>query len=211
LRDGARWHRAILPGGQPPVYIAAIGPKAVSLAGKVADGILFNELATPEAVHWVTDRASASAREHGRDPDDLAFYVNPALMVTDDPEPVLERKKAFMVMVHALPGMERLLMTEAWDVPAIIAGVREAMRTEEIVRSGGLFAELREAGDLDRARSLIPTGLVDAAAAIGPLDHVRNRLAEYAAAGATHCFVDRRGLPGDAGEVSESLANVVAP
>jgi hypothetical protein len=128
--------------------------------------------------------------------------------VTHDPLPVLERKKAFIASVHALPGMDRLLMTSRWDVPGIMAEVRRQMRTEEILSRGGLFAEMRKLGNLDAAKAAIPTALVDRASAIGSLPIVREKLARFSAAGATHIFLDRRGLPEDAEAARSLLADL---
>jgi hypothetical protein len=174
----------------------------------VAGGVLFNELATPEYVAWAVSQAREAATSAGRDAGDLAFFVNPALRVTDSPMPVLERKKAFMASVHALPGMDRLLMTDQWDVPAIMAKVRRHMRTYEILERGGLFAEMRQAGDLEAAKAATPTRLVDHASAIGPLPVVREKLARFVASGATHVFLDRRGLPNDVEAVQSLLTEL---
>lgn len=208
LAEAASWQKTLSPLQLPPIYIAAVGPKALGLAGRVADGVLFNEMATPRFVRWAVEQTSAAAAEAGRDPAALRYFVNPSVRVTDDPEAVLERKKAFVALVLALPGMDRLLMTDAWDVPSIMAGVRSAMRTDEVLDEGGLFAGIRKAGDLDRARQLIPVGLVAEGTAIGSLEHVRNRLGEYLDAGATDVFVDRRGLPDDSGAVRQLLAEL---
>jgi 5,10-methylenetetrahydromethanopterin reductase len=189
------WERSVVPGGRPPIYLAAVGPKALDLAGRQADGVLFNELASPEYLADAISRVRRSAAAAGRDPGALAFFVNPAVYVTDDPEPVLERKKGLIATVHALPGMDRLIEMPGFDIAAIIARVRQAMQTEEILARGGGFPDLRREGDLASARAAIPTALVARLAAIGPLPVVRNRLRTLATLGATHLFLDRRGLP----------------
>jgi alkanesulfonate monooxygenase SsuD/methylene tetrahydromethanopterin reductase-like flavin-dependent oxidoreductase (luciferase family) len=191
------WERSIVPIARPPVYLAAVGPKALELAGRRADGVLFNELASHEYLTEAITRVRDAARNAGRDPAALAFFVNPAVYVTDDPEPVLERKKGFVATVHTLPGMERLLSTPAFDVPAIVDRVRRAMKTDEVLARGGGFPELRRDGDLAAARRAIPTELIAHLAAVGPISVVRNRLRTLAEIGATHVFLDRRGLPSD--------------
>jgi alkanesulfonate monooxygenase SsuD/methylene tetrahydromethanopterin reductase-like flavin-dependent oxidoreductase (luciferase family) len=191
------WERSIVPIARPPVYLAAVGPKALELAGRRADGVLFNELASHEYLTEAITRVRDAARNAGRDPAALAFFVNPAVYVTDDPEPVLERKKGFVATVHTLPGMERLLSTPAFDVPAIVDRVRRAMKTDEVLARGGGFPELRREGDLAAARRAIPTELIAHLAAVGPISVIRNRLRTLAEIGATHVFLDRRGLPSD--------------
>jgi 5,10-methylenetetrahydromethanopterin reductase len=205
------WERSIVPLDSPPIYLAAVGPKALELAGRLADGVLFNELASPEYLAGAIPRVRAAATAAGRDPDTLAFFVNPAVTVTDDPEPVLERKKGLIATVHALPGMDRLLTAADFDVPAIVARVREAMNVKAILARGGGFPELRREGDLAAARRAIPNDLVAHLAAVGPLAVVRDRLRELARLGATHIFLDRRGLPADAAAVRSLTATLVAP
>lgn len=202
------WERSIVPLGSPPIYLAAAGPKALALAGRLADGVLFNELASPEYLRDAIARVRSQAVESDRDPDALAFFANPGTFVTDDPEPVLERKKGFIATVLALPGMDRLLTTAEFDVPAIIDRVRRVMKTEEILARGGGFPDLRREGDLAAARRAIPTGLVAHLAAVGPLPIVRERLRTLAELGATHIFLDRRGLPADASAVRKLLRDL---
>jgi 5,10-methylenetetrahydromethanopterin reductase len=202
------WERSIVPLARPPIYLAAVGPKALELAGRRADGVLFNELASPEYLARAIARVRESAIRAGRDPADLAFFVNSAVYVTDDPEPVLERKKGFIATVHALPGMERLLETPEFDVSGIVRNVRQAMKTEEILKRGGGFPDLRREGDLAAARRAIPTELVAHLAAVGPLPVVRDRLKTLTELGATHIFLDRRGLPADADAVRALMGSL---
>lgn len=61
------------------VLIAALGPKMTSLAGEVADGVVFNWL-TPEYVTKSTDRVRAAAREAGRETPLLTAYVRAGLL-----------------------------------------------------------------------------------------------------------------------------------
>ncbi len=188
------WERSIGPIGtrpRPPIYLAAVGPKALDLAGRRADGVLFNDLASIEYLESAIARVRASAREAGRDPGAHSFFVRGGVTVTDDPEPILERKKHTIALIQTLPGMERLAETPAFDVAGIIAEVRRVMRTEEILRGGGGFPALRRGGDPRAARAVIPTALMDHLAIVGPLDHVRRRLEALAAIGATHVFLDR--------------------
>jgi hypothetical protein len=104
--------------------------------------------------------------------------------------------------------MDRLLMNDQWDVQQIITTVRSLMHTDEVLAQGGLFAEMRAKGDIQAAKAAIPTALVDHASAIGPLPVVREKLRQFADCGATHLFVDRRGLPDDSDAVGELLSQL---
>lgn len=64
-----------LPMAAPvPVWIAALGPKAVELAGEIADGVILN-WCTPERVGEARDAIRASAQATGRDPDTVTISV----------------------------------------------------------------------------------------------------------------------------------------
>jgi 5,10-methylenetetrahydromethanopterin reductase len=205
------WERAIRPVGMPPVYVAAVGPKALDLAARVADGVLFNELASIPYLTRAIRRVKTAAEAAGRDPGALRFFVNPAIAVTDDPLPVLRRKQALIATVHVLPGMDALLESPDFDIPAIVERVRREMKIEENLASGAGFIAMRRQGDLDAARKEIPVELVDQLAAIGPLEKVRARIQTYREIGATDLFLDRTALPGTAGEIRDLLARFDAP
>ncbi|HUF58612.1 MAG TPA: LLM class flavin-dependent oxidoreductase [Actinomycetota bacterium] len=59
-----------------PIWIAALGPKAVRLAGEIADGVILN-WCTPDRVAEARTAIRVAAGEAGRDPDavTIAVYV----------------------------------------------------------------------------------------------------------------------------------------
>ena len=57
-----------------PIWMAALGPKAVRLAGELADGVILN-WCTPERVAQARDAIRAAAGEAGRDPDAVTISV----------------------------------------------------------------------------------------------------------------------------------------
>ena len=199
LHFGVRdWARTVRPvQATPPIYLAAVGPRALTLAGRLADGVLFNELASPTFIAGAIERVRAAAVAAGRDPAALAFFARAGVIVTDDPEPILERRKAMIAFIHALPGMERLMESPGFDTERIIAEVRRVMRTDEVLAHGGGFPDLRAAGDLAAARRAIPIELVDRLTVVGPLPHVLARLAELADLGVSHVFVTQPGRSED--------------
>ncbi|MDQ3655615.1 MAG: LLM class flavin-dependent oxidoreductase [Chloroflexota bacterium] len=188
------WERVFRPlQSRMPVYLAAVGPLALKLAGECADGVLFNDLSSiqfmREAIRTVRDAASAS----GRDPATLSFYARASVTITSDPEALYERRKSTIAAIHVLPGMERLLESPGWDTARIIADVRRAMRTAETLDRGGGFGDLRRAGDLDAAKRAIPTGLMHELVVAGSVEEVRARLAQFQEIGITHVFLTNQG------------------
>lgn len=201
------WERTIRP-VQPhlPVYLAAVGPRAMALAGRHCDGVLFNDLASipfmREAIAQVRDEAARA----GRDPAALAFYARASVTITDNPEAVWERRKGTVAVIHALPGMERLLVSDGFDTGRIIADVRRAMRTDDILAAGGGFGDLRRGGDLAAARAAIPAELMRELVVAGTVADVRTRLREFREIGVTHVFLATPGPEATA----ESLAALIA-
>ncbi len=204
------WERTISPAqADPPVYVAAVGPQALEVAARHADGVLFNDLASEAFLAKAIATVRAGAAAAGRDPSRLAFYVRAGVTVTDDPEPILERKKTYLALVNTLPGMERLMATPRFDVAEIVAEVRRLMRTEEVLARGGGFPALRQSGDLVAARAAIPTDLVAQLAVVGPLPHVRARLRSLTGLGATHVFVAPPGPEQTAEAYSATVAALI--
>jgi 5,10-methylenetetrahydromethanopterin reductase len=62
-----------------PIWIAALGSRAVRLAGEIADGVILN-WCTPDRVAEARDAIRSSAQAAGRDPDavTIAVYVRAA-------------------------------------------------------------------------------------------------------------------------------------
>ena len=56
------------------MWIAGYGPKALAVAGRVADGVII-QLADPQIIQWIMDTARKAAEEAGRDPSELKCIV----------------------------------------------------------------------------------------------------------------------------------------
>jgi alkanesulfonate monooxygenase SsuD/methylene tetrahydromethanopterin reductase-like flavin-dependent oxidoreductase (luciferase family) len=76
---------ALDPGAPTPIWLAALGPHMVELAGEVADGVVLN-WCTPERVAEARAEAAAGAARAGRDPAafTVAVYVRACLGLEED-------------------------------------------------------------------------------------------------------------------------------
>lgn len=192
------WERATGPVQDfVPIYLAAVGPRALSLAARHADGVIFNNLASVTFMERAIGDVKRQARDAGRNPEAFRFFARSAVTITDDPESVWERSKDTVSAIHALPGMERLLESPGFEIGAIISDVRNVMRTDEVLERGGNFRDIRRAGDFTEARKHIPTDLMRELVVAGSVDEVRDRLRRFREIGVTDVFLARpsRGEP----------------
>src|SRR5437762_590154 len=85
--------------GRPeiPVYVAGYGPRVLSVAGRVADGVII-QLADPEIVEWIVAQVRKAAEEAGRDPSELKFMAC-APAVVDEIGAACEAVRWFPAMV----------------------------------------------------------------------------------------------------------------
>lgn len=189
------WERQFGPAHRIPILLAAAGPRAVAIAGKYADGVIFNELTSTQVMTGIIADARAAARSAGRDPATLQFVARPGVVITDNPASAIARKKRGIALINTLPGMDTLIDTPDFDVPAILDRARKAMKTASILDNGGAFIDMRREGDLDAAARAIPDDLVMELAAIGDLDHARRRIARLQETGITEIVIMRADLP----------------
>ena len=96
--------------GRPeiPVHVAAYGPKALGVAGRVGDGVII-QLADPDIVDWIMGQARRAAEEAGRDPAALEPIVCAPAFISDDLEEARAETRWFPAMVsnHVVDLLER--------------------------------------------------------------------------------------------------------
>jgi 5,10-methylenetetrahydromethanopterin reductase len=187
------WERTIVPlQSHMPILLAAAGPKALDLAGAVCDGVIFNLLTSEQFLRAAIPRVRAVASETGKDPAALVFVLRTTVTVVDAPAAerrALDHDKNLFALIATLPGMDRLVQTAAFDVPAVLREVGAIMRTGETLAAGSGFPALRRRGDLAAARAVIPDALIRHLGLVGSLPDVRERLRMLAAIGVTHVGV----------------------
>ncbi|GAA2540361.1 LLM class F420-dependent oxidoreductase [Mycolicibacterium diernhoferi] len=146
---GPQWPVSV-PGGTPiPLYVAAMGPKALQVTGELADGTL-PYLAGPRTIgDFIVPTITGAAAVAGRpEPATIAFV--PAL-VTDDVAAGREVAAQALEFYASIPSYQRVIEREGLDSPADLAAVGDA----ETVRK--------------HLRRYLDAGATDVA--ISPLDH----------------------------------------
>jgi 5,10-methylenetetrahydromethanopterin reductase len=92
-RGGGRVRLSLDPGSPVPVWVSALGPKAMRLAGELADGVLLN-WCPPERVAFARERIAEGAHERGRDPGEVVIAVYVRSWVGEDEARAMPALKA---------------------------------------------------------------------------------------------------------------------
>lgn len=159
-----------VPGAPPsPLLVAAMGPRALEVTGRLADGTL-PFLAGPRALsEHIAPTITAAARDAGRPPPRIVALV--ASVVTDDVETARARAYDDLAFYETIPSYRRALdlsgATRAGDLALIgneetvDAGIQEylaAGATEIVLSHTNMVGEesrsrtWRLAGELNRGR-----------------------------------------------------------
>jgi alkanesulfonate monooxygenase SsuD/methylene tetrahydromethanopterin reductase-like flavin-dependent oxidoreductase (luciferase family) len=83
--EGRTLRLSLIPEDPLPIWMSALGPRAMRVAGEVADGVLLN-WCTPERVRVARTAIQEGAAAAGRDPADVsvAVYVRASLGASDE-------------------------------------------------------------------------------------------------------------------------------
>jgi alkanesulfonate monooxygenase SsuD/methylene tetrahydromethanopterin reductase-like flavin-dependent oxidoreductase (luciferase family) len=167
---GEKWHTGFrLAGLEPrpdlPIYIAALSPAMLRLAGEIADGVLL-WLCNPDYIREVVVPEVAAGRE--RAGKDLGgFDIVPAVpaAVSDDPTAAFEAMRRDLLPYFALPFYRAMLERSGFgaDIEAFDGA----------------------AGDVEAMKTAISDGFLSVLTAVGGEQDVRDGIERYRAAGAT--------------------------
>ncbi len=148
------------------IYLAALGPKALELAGEIADGVLLNWI-SPETVPQSIRHLTAGAERAKRSLDGFEIAAFIRTCVTDDPGPARQ-----------------------WLAREITA-YSTVDAYAEFSRSSGFAAEVDavraawSAGDRAGAVRQVSDRFLDGLGVVGPAEFCRARIGEFARAGLT--------------------------
>ncbi|TWE13417.1 TIGR03842 family LLM class F420-dependent oxidoreductase [Rudaeicoccus suwonensis] len=160
-----------------PVWVAAYGPKALQLAGEVADGFIL-QLGDPQIAQWMIGAVRSAAERAKRDPDSITMCVAAPAYVTDGSDEALvharEQCRWFGGMVgnHVADIVTRY--GESSGVPTALTDYIKA-------REGYDYNQHGRAGNTHAA--FVPDDIVDRFCVIGPAEEHIRRVQELAALG----------------------------
>jgi 5,10-methylenetetrahydromethanopterin reductase len=159
---------AIQPVQHPlPIYLAAIGPQALRLAGAIADGVVLNAYVPSAYVRYAVAEIRQAAREAGRNPEEIAITCMLVVRLTEDPAALWPSLKQRLVRLLAEPYVGEMLLEkggfDAGRVPALRAAAAQGGETAAV--------------------GLISDAMVEAFYLVGSAARCRERIAEYRQAG----------------------------
>ncbi len=159
---------AIAPSqAEPPIYLAAIGPKALRLAGAIADGVLLNAYTPVSYVKYAAEEVRKAAREAGRDPDSVDIACMLIMRQTDEPEGLWPDLKRRIVRLLEEPRVGEILLEKGGFDTSILEPLRASVQQDRGVS----------------AVDLISDEMVDAFYLVGPEEYCKERVAAYRNAG----------------------------
>ncbi len=162
---------------QLPIYLAAVGPKNLELAGEIADGwlaIFFS----PEHSGNLVESVATGARKAGKGTPDnplAGFDIVPTVPVVigDDPQACADQVRAYAALyIGGMGSREKNFYNQL----AVRMGFEEAAQK---VQDLYLDRQPREAA------AAVPFEFLDATSLLGSRDRIKDRLSRYADAGVT--------------------------
>ncbi|MGH7910201.1 MAG: TIGR03842 family LLM class F420-dependent oxidoreductase, partial [Candidatus Dormibacteraceae bacterium] len=161
-------------GAPAPIWVAGYGPKALRLAGRVADGVIL-QLADPDLIRWFLGFVREGAEEAGRRFEEIEVQAAAPAYVSEDLGHAREQVRWFPALVsnHVVDLLRRYPKDQ---LPAGLVGyvdTREGYDYHEHGRVGA--GNERFVGD----------AIVDRFCVVGPPEACRARLDELEAAGVT--------------------------
>lgn len=159
-----------------PVYLAAVGPKNLELAGEFTDGwlaVFFDaEFAEEQLAHVAAGREKA-----GRAMDGFDVVPTFPLVVGDDPDDCADPVRGYAALyVGGMGSREQ----NFYNALAVRMGFADAAR-----RVQDLYLDRRHRD----AMAAVPVEFIDRTSLLGDEDRLRSRLRELSAAGVTTCAV----------------------
>ncbi len=155
-----------------PVYLAAIGPKNVELAGEIADGwqpVFF----APEHASDHFAALRAGRQKAGKELDGFDISATVPISVGDDPRACADPIRPYSALYLGGMGSKEQNFYNA------LAGRMGYGRPAAQVQ------ELYLARKYDQAAAAVPFEFVDGTALLGPVERIADRMQAYADAGVT--------------------------
>lgn len=173
-----------------PIYLAAVGPKNLELAGEIADGWLAIFFA-PESSADLLGHIREGRAKAGKDLDGFDVVPTVPVVMGDDLDACANPVRAYAALY--IGGMGSREKNFYNDLAARMGYEEQAKQVQDLYLSK----------DYGGAAAAVPMEFIDRTALVGPPERIRDRLAAYAEAGVTTLSVAVY-----AGDLEERLATI---
>jgi F420-dependent oxidoreductase-like protein len=163
-----------------PVYLAAIGPRNLELAGEIADGWLPLWFSADHAADQL-DHVRTGRRRAGKDL--TGFDVAPSLQLAVGPDVAACADQVRQVAALYVGGMGSRQQNFYNDVAVRMGYGEKAARVQDLYLNG----------QVNEAAAAMPFGFLDQTSLLGPAERIAERVAAYAAVGVTTLTVSPTG------------------
>ena len=165
---------------QVPIYLATLGPKALELTGKVADGWLGTAF-VPEHANIFLDPLKKGAQESGRTISDIDIQVGGSFELGEDVERMVEeRKPAMAFTLGAMGSAKTNFYNDAF---------RRAGYVDEAIEVQKLWVD----GKRDAAAKRVPDEMILKTNFLGTEEMIGERLTAFRQAGVTTLRIATKG------------------
>ena len=131
LGDGPQ-SLSLPPGSPVPIWVSALGPRAMRLAGEIADGVILN-WCPPERVPFARTRIAEGAESSGRDPASITVAVYVRAWVGGDEAEAMSSLRAMAGQYASYPAYRRQFEQVGLGPQAAVAAqAHRAGRSEDV-------------------------------------------------------------------------------
>lgn len=152
-----------------PIYMAAVGPKTLQLAGEIADGVILTAGCSPKYVADAVENIRLGAEKANKklsQMDIVAFLIS---AVSEDSKAAKDMTRELVASLLTRPGRAKLMLNpEDLDEKALGRIMQEAQR-----------------GNLDAAGTHVTAPMIESMSVAGTPQECRQKIEEYARKGAT--------------------------
>ncbi len=149
-----------------PVYVAAIGPKMLQLAGEIGDGVVLTEICSPEYVDYARTQIRIGAERAGRKIEDIDIVCR--ILTSIEPSNLKVHKTVIGSFFFKMEKADLVLIGHPIDPDSM-----------SLVKEAGLR------GDYAAASEHVPDDVVTGCSILGTPEEAMRRLDEYRRAGVT--------------------------
>lgn len=112
------------PTASIPIYLGAMGPRMLQLAGELADGVILNDFTPRDRIDWAMQQIDIGAKRRGRRVNDLEIIKRRAVLVCDDMGDGINYFRNYLGFYASAPAYQGVL--ERLGYAAEVTAIKQA-------------------------------------------------------------------------------------